>query len=128
MQIICSSWWIGSSYTVHGDILVYPGDEEKMFVKGSGKAKEKKPSKGNADKRDVTAFEYRLWPDGVLLYKIRRSTIGNFNIFRFSLCISLYQFVSVWLNLTSLKFQQCRQLFYFPAKDNPCKIFQKYTK
>ena len=37
-----------------------------MFVKVSGKAKEKKPSKENADKVDVTAFEYRLWPDGVL--------------------------------------------------------------
>ena len=35
-------------------------------MKVSGKAKEKKPSKENADKVDVTAFEYRLWPDGVL--------------------------------------------------------------
>ena len=61
-------------------------------MKGSGKAKEKKPSKGNADKRDVTAFEYRLWPDGVLPYKMQRSTIGNFNICYFSVCISLYQF------------------------------------
>ena len=99
-----------------------------MFLKVSGKAKEKKPSKENADKGDVTAFEYRLWPDGVLPYKFQRSTIGNFNICSFSVCISLYQFVSVWLNLTSVKSQQCRQLFYFPAKDNPCKIFQKYAK
>ena len=73
-----SSQQIGGSYTVHGDILVYPGDEEKMFVKGSGKTKES--SKGDTDKRDVTAFEYRLWPDGILPYKIQRWSIGNFNI------------------------------------------------
>ena len=58
-------------------------------MKGSGKAKEKKTSKGNADKRDVTAFTYRLWPDGILPYKMERRTIGNFNICDFSVSTCL---------------------------------------
>lgn len=52
-------------------------------MKGSAKAKKKKTSKENANERDVTAFTNQLWPDGVLPYKLQRSTIGNFNIFDF---------------------------------------------
>ena len=86
---------IGGSYTVQGDILVYPGDEEKMFLKENDRKKENIPSSRNADKRDVTAFEYRLWPDAILPYKMQRSTIGNFNICGF---FSFYQFG--WVDLT----------------------------
>ena len=63
-----------SSYTVHGDILVYPGDEEKMLAKGNNRKKENIPSSRNADKRNATAFDYRLWSEAILPYKMQRST------------------------------------------------------
>ena len=65
-----------------------------MFVKGNegnDRKKENIPSSGKADKRDVTAFDYRLWPDGILPYKMQRSTIGNFNICGFIACLSLVE-------------------------------------
>ena len=45
---------------------MYPGDEKKMFLKENEKESENIPSNGDGNKRDVTAFENRLWPDAVL--------------------------------------------------------------
>ena len=59
---------------------MYPGDEKKMFLKENEKESENIPSNGDGNKRDVTAFENRLWPDAVLPYEMERKTIGNCNI------------------------------------------------
>ena len=75
-----------------------------MFVKA------KKSSKGNADKRDVTAFEHRLWPDGILPYKLQRRTIGNFNI-----CL---------LNLTSVSLSSVDNCFIFLGMTIHAKYFK----
>lgn len=90
-------------------------------MKGSAKAKKKKTSKENANERDVTAFTNRLWPDGVLSYQLQRSTIGNFNIFDFSVSTSLVK------PYFCLKSEQYRHSFYFPEEDKSCKLFQPDT-
>lgn len=56
------------SYATHGDVLLYLGEEEKVFPNTSDK---------EAGKSDVTALKPRLWPGGVMPYRFNRRQIGN---------------------------------------------------
>ena len=72
--------FLDGSYSTHGDVLFYPGEE--MYKKGSWKRKKGRTSREKADTRDVTAHNYRLWPNAVLPYTIRYPNISK--IFSFS--------------------------------------------
>ena len=54
-----------------------------MYKKGSWERKKIKASREKADTRDVTAHNYRLWPNAVLPYTIRYPNISKICSFFF---------------------------------------------